>query len=59
MSLEINEKNYYYKIKKVLLIDKVFENELEYHYTFLCYDNEDKNENFVLSKLIELENKKM
>ena len=41
------------------MIDKVFENELEYHYTFLCYDNENKNENFVLSKLIELENEKI
>ena len=55
VSLEINGKNYYYKTKEALLIDKNFENGLQYCYTFLYYDDEGKNENFVLSEPIELQ----
>ena len=58
MCLEINGKNYYYRTKKVLLIDEVSENKLEYSYTFLCHDN-DTNENFVLSEPLELENEEI
>ena len=58
MSLKINGKNYYYRTKKVLLIDEVFENKLEYSYTFLCHDN-DTNENFVLPEPLELENEEI
>ena len=58
MCLEINGKNYYYRTRKVLLIDEVFENKLEYSYTFLCHDN-DTNENFVLSEPLELENEEI
>ena len=58
MSLKINGKNYYYKTKKVLLIDEVFENKLEYSYSFLCHDN-DTNENFVLPEPLELENEEI
>ena len=58
MCLEINGKNYYYRTKKVLLIDEVFENKLEYSYTFLCHDN-DTNENFVLSEPLKLENEEI
>ena len=55
VSLEINGKNYYYKTKEVLLIDKNFENGFDYSYTFLYYDDESKNENFILSEPIELQ----
>ena len=55
VSLEINGKYYYYKTKEVLLIDKNFENGFDYSYTFLYYDDEGKNENFVLSEPIELQ----
>ena len=58
-SLEINGKNYYYKIKEVLLIDDDFENEFEYNYTFFRYDVENKDENFVLPELIELEDEEI
>ena len=58
MCLEINGKNYYYRTKKVLLIDEVFENKLEYSYNFLCHEN-DTNENFVLSEPLELENEEI
>ena len=58
MSLKINGKNYYYRTKKVLLIDEVFENKLEYSYNFLCHEN-DTNENFVLSEPLELENEEI
>ena len=59
MSLKINGKNYYYyKTKEVLLIDDNFEDELQYYYTFLCYDN-NTNENFVLSEPLELENEEI
>ena len=58
MCLEINGKNYYYRTKKVLLIDEVSENKLEYSYTFLCHDN-DTNENFVWSEPLELENEEI
>ena len=58
MSLKINGKNYYYGTKKVLLIDEVFENKLEYSYNFLCHEN-DTNENFVLSEPLELENEEI
>ena len=58
MRLEINGKNYYYRTKKVLLIDEVSENKLEYSYTFLCHDN-DTNENFVLPEPLELENEEI
>ena len=55
LSIRINEKNYYYKTKEVLLIDDNFEDELQYYYTFLCYGDEDKKEVFSLSESIELE----
>ena len=55
LSIKINEKNYYYKTKEVLLIDENFEDELQYYYTFLCYGNEDKKEIFSLPESIELE----
>ena len=59
MSLKINGKNYYYyKTKEVLLIDDNFEDELQYYYTFLRHDN-NKNENFVLSEPLELENEEI
>ena len=58
MCLEINGKNYYYRTRKVLLIDEVFENKLEYSYTFLCHEN-DTNENFVLPEPLELENEEI
>ena len=58
MCLEINGKDYYYRTKKVLLIDEVFENKLEYSYNFLCHEN-DTNENFVLSEPLELENEEI
>ena len=58
MSLKINGKNYYYRTKKVLLIDEVSENKLEYSYNFLCHEN-DTNENFVLSEPLELENEEI
>ena len=58
MCLEINGKNYYYRTKKVLLIDEVFENKLKYSYNFLCHEN-DTNENFVLSEPLELENEEI
>ena len=37
MSLKINGKNYHRT--KILLIDEVFENKLEYCYTFLCHND--------------------
>ena len=37
------------------MIDKNFEDEFEYRYTFLYYDDEGKNENFVLPEPIELQ----
>ena len=55
VSLEINGENYYYKTKEALLIDKNFEDGFEHSYTFFNYDDEGKNENFVLSEPIELE----
>src|SRR5574344_925145 len=55
LSIRINEKNYYYKTKEVLLIDDNFEDELQYYYTFLCYGDEDKKEVFSLPESIELE----
>ena len=55
LSIRINEKNYYYKTKEVLLIDDNFEDELQYYYTFLRYGDEDKKEVFSLSEPIELE----
>ena len=55
LSIRINEKNYYYKTKEVLLIDDNFEDELQYYYTFLCYGDEDKKEVFSLPEPIELE----
>ena len=55
LSIRINEKNYYYKTKEVLLIDDNFEDELQYYYTFLCYGDEDKKEIFSLPESIELE----
>ena len=55
LSIKINEKNYYYKTKEVLLIDDNFEDELQYYYTFLRYGNEDKKEVFSLPESIELE----
>ena len=58
LSIRINEKNYYYKTKEVLLIDDNFEDELQYYYTFLCHDN-NTNENFVLSEPLELENEEI
>ena len=58
LSIRINEKNYYYKTKEVLLIDDNFEDELQYYYTFLCYGN-NENENFVLSEPLELENEEI
>ena len=58
MCLEINGKNYYYRTKKVLLIDEVSENNLEYSYNFSCHEN-DTNENFVLSEPLELENEEI
>ena len=54
LSIRIDEKNYYYKTKEVLLIDENLEDELQY-YTFLCYGNEDKKEIFSLPESIELE----
>lgn len=58
LSIRINEKNYYYKTKEVLLIDDNFEDELQYYYTFLHHDN-NINENFVLSEPLELENEEI
>ena len=58
MRLEINGEDYYYRTKKVLLIDEVFENKLEYCYTFLCHNN-DTNENFILPEPLELENEEI
>ena len=58
LSIRINEKNYYYNTKEVLLIDDNFEDELQYYYTFLCHDN-NTNENFVLSEPLELENEEI
>ena len=55
LSIRINEKNYYYKTKEVLLIDENFEDELQYYYTFLRYGDEDKKEVFSLPESIELE----
>ena len=55
LNIRINEKNYYYKTKEVLLIDDNFEDELQYYYTFLCYGDEDKKEVFSLPESIELE----
>ena len=55
LSIKINEKNYYYKTKEVLLINESSEDELQYCYTFLCYGNEDKKEIFSLPESIELE----
>ena len=55
LSIKINEKNYYYKTKEVLLIDDNFEDELQYYYTFLRYGDEDKKEVFSLPESIELE----
>ena len=55
LSIRINEKNYYYKTKEVLLIDDNFEDELQYYYTFLRYGDEYKKEVFSLSESIELE----
>ena len=55
LSIIINEKNYYYKTKEVLLIDDNFEDELQYYYTFLRYGDEDKKEVFSLPESIELE----
>ena len=55
LSIRINEKNYYYKTKEVLLIDETLEDELQYYYTFLCYGDEDKKEVFSLPESIELE----
>ena len=55
LSIRINEKNYYYKTKEVLLIDDNLEDELQYYYTFLYYGDEDKKEVFSLPESIELE----
>ena len=55
MSLKINGKNYYYRTKKVLLIDENLVDELQYYYTFLRYGDEDKKEVFSLPESIELE----
>ena len=55
LSIKINEKNYYYKTKEVLLINESSEDELQYYYTFLCYGDEDKKEVFSLPESIELE----
>ena len=55
LSIRIDEKNYYYKTKEVLLIDENFEDELQYYYTFLRYGDEDKKEVFSLPESIELE----
>ena len=55
LSIRINEKNYYYKTKEVLLIDDNFEDELQYYYTFLRYGDKDKKEVFSLPESIELE----
>ena len=55
LSIRINEKNYYYKTKEVLLRDDNFEDELQYYYTFLRYGDEDKKEVFSLPESIELE----
>ena len=55
MNLKINGKKYYYKTKKVLLIDENREDELQYCYTFLCYGDKDKKEIFSLPEPIELE----
>ena len=55
LSIRIDEKNYYYKTKEVLLIDENLEDEMQYYYTFLRYGDEDKKEVFSLSESIELE----
>ena len=55
LSIRIDEKNYYYKTKEVLLIDENLEDELQYYYTFLRYGDEDKKEVFSLPESIELE----
>ena len=54
LSIKINEKNYYYKTKEVLLIDDYLEDELQYYYTFLRYGDEDKKEVFSLPEPIEI-----
>ena len=55
LSIRIDEKNYYYKTKEVLLIDENLEDELQYYYTFLRYGDEYKKEVFSLPESIELE----
>ena len=55
LSIRIDEKNYYYKTKEVLLIDENLEDEMQYYYTFLRYGDEDKKEVFSLPESIELE----
>ena len=55
LSIRIDEKNYYYKTKEVLLIDENLEDELQYYYTFLRYGDEDKKEVFSLPEPLELE----
>ena len=55
LSIRIDEKNYYYKTKEVLLIDENLEDELQYYYTLLRYGDEDKKEVFSLPESIELE----
>ena len=55
LSIRIDEKNYYYKTKEVLLIDENLEDEMQYYYTFLRYGDEDKKEVFSLPEPIELE----
>ena len=55
LSIRIDEKNYYYKTKEVLLIDENLEDELQYYYTLLRYGDEDKKEVFSLPETIELE----
>ena len=55
LSIRIDEKNYYYKTKEVLLIDENLEDEMQYYYTFLRYGDEDKKEVFSLPEPLELE----
>ena len=55
LNIRIDEKNYYYKTKEVLLIDENLEDEMQYYYTFLRYGDEDKKEVFSLPESIELE----
>ena len=54
LSIRIDEKNYYYKTKEVLLIDENLEDELQYYYTFLRYGDEDKKDVFFLPEPIEI-----